>query len=818
MVEAEYSIHFRSTPPSHPPSPSLFRDPSHKQLLIQEVQALLALGAVEEVPQEFRGKGFYSRYFLVPKAKGGLRPILDLRNLNKYIVNLKFCMVSLATIIPSLDPGHWYAALDMKDAYFHISIALPHRRFLRFVVHKTHYQFIALPFGLCTAPRVFTKCMAVVAAFLCRHHIHVFPYLDDWLIRGRSRQQVQAHMRMVTDTFNCLGIMLNVSKSVLLPTQSIEFIGAVLDANKAQAFLPEARRLALVDIITNLRMFPTTTARQCFKLLGHMASCTYVVQHARLCLRPLQAWLASVYRPGRDSLDMVLTVPNPMLDSLRWWLNPWMVGAGVPFQSPQPTLTLVTDASALGWGAHLGHLTMQGMWQHHEITLHVNIKELRAIHLACQAFLPRLRDHCVEVLTDNTTAMFYLNKQGGARSSPLSQEALLLWELCLAHSISLQASYLPGVQNVLADSLRRRMVNSPGHHSFYFPCLGVSPSRPVRLADQQEMPSLLLLQGSQPELDRGRLPDPMVRPAALHIPAFPADPQGAPQSPQGQGGWHLTGPCLGLSVLVPNPVGPLNTVTHTSPAQSQPHFTGPRLSPPSGPSVAPPNGLEDSWLNRAELACSASVRRVFLESRKPSTRLTFEAKWKRFSIWCAQRQVLPLQATVPCILDYLMHLKEEHLAFGSLKVYLAAISAFHPGADGRSVFAHSVVQRFIKGLEKVHPPTKTPVPAWDLNLVLSCLMGPPFEPLASCSLLYLSWKVAFLVAITSARQVSELRALMCNPPYTICHKDKVQLRPHPSFLPKVVSHFHVSQDIFLPVFFPKLYANPPGAAFTFLRY
>ncbi|KAG6926676.1 hypothetical protein G0U57_011602, partial [Chelydra serpentina] len=158
-------------------------------------------------------------------------------------------------------------------------------------VCKTHFQFTALPFGLCTAPRVFTKCMAVVAAFLRRHHIHVFPYLDDWLVRGRSRQQVQMHVQMIRDTFSHLGIILNTSKSVLEPTQSIQFIGAVLDATRARVFLPEARRLAIVDLITSLRRFPTTTARQCLQLLGHMASCTYVVQHARLRLRPLQAWL-----------------------------------------------------------------------------------------------------------------------------------------------------------------------------------------------------------------------------------------------------------------------------------------------------------------------------------------------------------------------------------------------------------------------------------------------------------------------------------------------------------------------------------------------
>nr|XP_032630515.1 uncharacterized protein LOC116821425 [Chelonoidis abingdonii] len=56
-------------------------------------------------------------------------------------------------------------------------------------------------------------------------------------------------------------------------------------------------------------------------------------------------------------------------------------------------------------------------------------------------------------------------------------------------------------------------------------------------------------------------------------------------------------------------------------------------------------------------------------------------------------------------------------------------------------------------------------------------------------------QVAFLVAITSACRVSELRVLTSEPPYTVFHKDKVQLRPHPAFLPKVVSAFHMDQDI-----------------------
>nr|XP_032628931.1 probable ATP-dependent DNA helicase HFM1 [Chelonoidis abingdonii] len=93
-------------------------------------------------------------------AKGSLQPILDLRDLNKYLKQLKFCMVSLASIILE----DWYATLNLKDTYFHIIIFQGHRRFLRFTVGPHHYQFVVLP----TAPKLFTKWLSVVVAYLRR--------------------------------------------------------------------------------------------------------------------------------------------------------------------------------------------------------------------------------------------------------------------------------------------------------------------------------------------------------------------------------------------------------------------------------------------------------------------------------------------------------------------------------------------------------------------------------------------------------------------------------------------------------------------------
>ncbi len=103
-------------------------------------------------PAEMR-QGIYSPYFIVPKKGGGLRPILDLRVLNRALHKLPFKMLTHRRI----QPQDWFAAIDLKDAYFHVSILPRHRPFLRFAFEGRAWQYRVLPFGLSLSPRVFTK-------------------------------------------------------------------------------------------------------------------------------------------------------------------------------------------------------------------------------------------------------------------------------------------------------------------------------------------------------------------------------------------------------------------------------------------------------------------------------------------------------------------------------------------------------------------------------------------------------------------------------------------------------------------------------------
>ena len=95
--------------------------------LNQSVQELRNKGAIEPAPLS---PGFYSRLFLVRKATGEWRPIIDLSSLNVFVHCPSFTMETPRSILRALQQGQWLTSLDLKDAYFHIGIHPADRRYL----------------------------------------------------------------------------------------------------------------------------------------------------------------------------------------------------------------------------------------------------------------------------------------------------------------------------------------------------------------------------------------------------------------------------------------------------------------------------------------------------------------------------------------------------------------------------------------------------------------------------------------------------------------------------------------------------------------
>lgn len=87
-------------------------------------------------------------------------------------------METLGSIAEALQPGDYLTSVDLQKTYLHVPIVEGHRHFLRFCVQGRHWQIRALPFGLSTAPRVFSKILIHPIVLLRDQGVHGPPVLE----------------------------------------------------------------------------------------------------------------------------------------------------------------------------------------------------------------------------------------------------------------------------------------------------------------------------------------------------------------------------------------------------------------------------------------------------------------------------------------------------------------------------------------------------------------------------------------------------------------------------------------------------------------
>jgi uncharacterized membrane protein (UPF0136 family) len=355
----------------------------------------------------------------------------------------------------ALKPGDWATSIDLTDAYFHVLIHRVHRKYLRFAWKEQVFQFRALPFGLSLAPWIFTRVVRELCADVRGLGVRLRAYLDDWLVLNQQRMLCLQETSGVLEKAGKLGFSLNFEKSELTPSQKFTYLGMDFDT-VAWTVKPAQHRIGkLLTYLSELSQSQVATARQLAALLGIMESLAPLVPLGRLHKRPLQRAVRERWVQARDPWDMPITLGPWFLKVVEQWFDLAWLTVGVPIVPYPPQRELFTDASLMGWGAHLDDSTAHGSWSSTQMSWHINSLELEAVRLALLAFQAQLKGLRLKVFTDNTTVAAYLNKQGGTVSLNLSLQAeqILLW--AAAQGMEISAAYIPGKLNVLADALSR---------------------------------------------------------------------------------------------------------------------------------------------------------------------------------------------------------------------------------------------------------------------------------------------------------------------------------------------------------------------------
>ena len=301
------------------------------------------------------------------------------------------------------------ASIDLKEAYLQIPVHLESRRFLRFVVHGQVYQFTALCFGLSTAPQVFSRVMAPVSAILHSWGIRMRRYLDDWLVQSSSRDTLINDLQVVLDLCRELVIVVNPEKSHLEPSQVVQYLGVVIDAQSFRASPSQDRIARLQSTAGKFLSSADPPASTWLSLLGMLSSFSHLVPGGCLRVRSLQL----CFHRSWDRVDQSTRIPwtPDCLRDLRWWLHVPRLSLGVSLLQVSPDLDFWSDASDVGWGAHLGLLTASGLWSLEERLLSINARELLAVRRGLLHFQSSLVGRTISVYS-----LSYLRKEGGTRS------------------------------------------------------------------------------------------------------------------------------------------------------------------------------------------------------------------------------------------------------------------------------------------------------------------------------------------------------------------------------------------------------------------
>lgn len=423
-----------------------------------EVRDLLEKGAVVEV--DVNSPGFVSPIFAITKQSGGFRPIFNLKCLNQWITYEHFKMEGVKTIKELVEQDDWMVRLDLKDAYLTVPINLQDQKFLQFVWRGRKFQFVSLPFGLSSAPRIFTKLLRPVVAYLRSQGIRLIIYLDDLLLLNRSKIKLHADLDLTVSLLQGLGFVINWEKSEIVPTRSLIYLGLQINSSLLEFCLPREKRLKLIDSCRTILADAHPKLRQVASILGSLNWAVATVPFAQAHYRNLQRLYISHVKATRGNLQVPTVLSSEARTELQWWIEHLNSDSGNSFGFKSPDLIIFCDASLSGWGASCDRAQARGPWTTFEANWHINELELKASLLALQSFTINASNQSVLLMLDNSTAVAYINKRGGTRSTRMNSIMIDIVEWCEKRSLSLSASHIPGVSNTIADELSRSKADS----------------------------------------------------------------------------------------------------------------------------------------------------------------------------------------------------------------------------------------------------------------------------------------------------------------------------------------------------------------------
>ena len=468
-LEGGFRIGFDDSHPLTPSRKNMQSATLHPEIVERYLYGELAEGRI--IGPLSSADGIHtSRIGVIPKGHtpGKWRLITDLSSpegtsvndgIDPSLCSLQYTSVDrIASVAGRWGPGSLLAKVDIKSAYRIIPVHSDDQPLLGVSWQGQCYVDTMLPFGLRSAPKIFTAVADALEWTIRQHHDVPFidHYLDDFIVIGPPSSRICADALVaLEEECDQLGVPLAPEKKEG-PSTAITFLGIRVDTGNGTLSLPPDKLARLREEIDRWLSRRTCRKRELESLVGTLQYAAKVIKPGRSFVRRLIDLLKLARRP-----DHHIRLNAHVKSDLLWWRAFAEGWNGVAFFPPTSGIELEFASDASGtWGC--GAWAGSQWWQHQwpaSLQRGIAFKELFAVVMAAAVWgaqwrARRIRGHC-----DNqaVTDMF---RSRTSKEPHIMHLLRCLFFIEAKHQFTMSIVHIAGVDNDLADDLSRNQLPS----------------------------------------------------------------------------------------------------------------------------------------------------------------------------------------------------------------------------------------------------------------------------------------------------------------------------------------------------------------------
>ena len=359
----------------------------------------------------------------------------------------------LSYLVLSQGKGAFLVKADIKEAYRMVPVHPQDQCLLGVQWKGNTYVDLALPFGLRSAPIIFSAVADAIQWILVQKGLKILHYLDDFIFVSGSFEEANSQKQLLIDTFKALGVPLETSK-LEGPATCLTFLGIEFDTVSLQIRLPSQKLFNLKSELSQAFSHKCITKRNLQSLAGLLQYATKVIRPGRAFLHRLYA-LQSIGHSPFHRIRLNVAARGDIL----WWhvfASEWN-GLSLLWNSSRhnPDVIVFSDASG-SWGCGAFSLPnwFHLQWSHNMQIFPIAVKELFPVVIAAAIYGNQWSGKLVQFKVDNIAVVQVI--QATYSREPHLMHLIRILVFFAAHfNFWFSASHVAGTNNSLADSLSR---------------------------------------------------------------------------------------------------------------------------------------------------------------------------------------------------------------------------------------------------------------------------------------------------------------------------------------------------------------------------